>query len=542
MNVAILKYFISLGANVNVKNNKKWTPLHEAVKYKSNVEFVKLLLSENADVNAKNDIHWTPLHIAVVSHSDVEILKCLVLHGADVNAVTDQRWTPLHLAADHNCSAKIVEYLISQGADLKAKNFGSQIPLAIAKTEEMKKILRDAANINETEKNTASQQAASIPVAVTSEPIEVAELREQYNKTVEQAKSLYREALEKELVEVRKSGELNLVLPLEAELKHHNSEHGSKPTDFKPDKRFLLTAKTKYKNQLQAALDAYQKALESLAKKLVDKGREDEALIVNNILDRLAREDVKEVPPTEENAIKDTKVADSPTPFILKTNPQKYRVRVSLALTTVGKRPDILVAELPLPQTNEYQTIKHVAASPGNVLSYPENGEKYLACRAVGAECPMPGMTATVFHEFEVTLYDITIDLSKIEKIYPYDKNSILYRRYTEASGTFVDPSHVEIQRIATGLAKESKDPLEFARKAYVYVSESYKYLYPGTGLHTLETILKNGGGDCGNLSSIFISLLRNRGIPARHLMAVRPDGTYHAGQNFISKNTDGFQ
>ena len=33
-------------------------------------------------------------------------------------------------------------------------------------------------------------------------------------------------------------------------------------------------------------------------------------------------------------------------------------------------------------------------------------------------------------------------------------------------------------------------------------------------------------GGDCGNLSTIFVSLLRCKGIPARHLVAKRTDGS----------------
>jgi hypothetical protein len=52
-------------------------------------------------------------------------------------------------------------------------------------------------------------------------------------------------------------------------------------------------------------------------------------------------------------------------------------------------------------------------------------------------------------------------------------------------------------------------------------VASHFKYLKPGTGLHTLADILSDGGGDCGNLSSIYISLLRAKGIPARHVVAI---------------------
>ena len=219
--------------------------------------------------------------------------------------------------------------------------------------------------------------------------------------------------------------------------------------------------------------------------------------------------------------------------ILVKTNPKTYRVRSSLELKSVGVKPDILIGELPLPKTNEYQTIQRLKHSPGEVRSYPENGDEYLFCRFRGNECPQPGLSKTIFYEFEVTLYDISVDFSKIDEIFPYDKKSVLYRRYTGKSGVYVDPDHPEIKRIAKEIAVKSKDPLEFARNAYSYVSENYKYKNPNRGITPLKEILQNGGGDCGNLSSIFISLLRNQGIPARHLAALRPDGSCHYWADF---------
>jgi len=223
--------------------------------------------------------------------------------------------------------------------------------------------------------------------------------------------------------------------------------------------------------------------------------------------------------------------------ILIKTNPKKYRVRISLELKSVGVKPEILVGELPWPESNEYQEIKSLDFSSGKVLSYPETGDKYLFCRLSGDNCPQPDSSTTIFHEFEVTLYDITVDFSKINEIYPYKKNSALYHRYTGKSGDIVDPNHPEIQRIAKQIAAESKNPLEFARNAYLYVSDHYKYLNPNVGITPLDKILKNGGGDCGNLTSIFVSLLRNQGIPARHLAAIRPDGSCHYWADFYLEN-----
>jgi transglutaminase-like putative cysteine protease len=221
--------------------------------------------------------------------------------------------------------------------------------------------------------------------------------------------------------------------------------------------------------------------------------------------------------------------------ILVKTNPKKYQVRISVELKTVIAQPDAIVVALPLPESNEYQTIRWIKALPekARVFAYPENGEKYLACPLLGHECPLPGASTTVFHEFEVALYDLSVDFTKIEKIHPYNKTTALYRRYTGKSGNMIDPQHAEIKRIAAQISKESKDALEFARNAYVYVSDHYKYLNPNVGLTPLDQLLRDGGGDCGNLSSIYISLLRNHGIPARHVVAIRPNGTYHVWAEF---------
>ena len=76
-------------------------------------------------------------------------------------------------------------------------------------------------------------------------------------------------------------------------------------------------------------------------------------------------------------------------------------------------------------------------------------------------------------------------------------------------------------------------DVLDYARRCYEYTAANYRYLNANTGLHTLSDNLKNGGGDCGNLSAIYLSLLRNKEIPARPVVCIRPDGSFHVWSEF---------
>ena len=67
------------------------------------------------------------------------------------------------------------------------------------------------------------------------------------------------------------------------------------------------------------------------------------------------------------------------------------------------------------------------------------------------------------------------------------------------------------------------------------------------TGLHPVQDILDNGG-DCGNQASVFISLLRAKGIPARHVVLCRVGSAhvraefYLAGYGWIPADPNGEQ
>ncbi|MCX6376098.1 MAG: transglutaminase-like domain-containing protein [Armatimonadetes bacterium] len=113
-------------------------------------------------------------------------------------------------------------------------------------------------------------------------------------------------------------------------------------------------------------------------------------------------------------------------------------------------------------------------------------------------------------------------------------KKSPIWIMYTGKSGDYVDPENSTIKAEGDRIWSESAGILEYARRCYEYVAANYRYLNPGTGVHPLSKLFEQGGGDCGNLSSIFISLLRHKGIPARHLVAYRTGGGGHVFADFF--------
>ncbi|MFC1636823.1 CocE/NonD family hydrolase, partial [Planctomycetota bacterium] len=148
-----VRMFISKGADVNAKDEKRNTPLCYAVK-SGNMEIIKLLVEASADVNVgsrfplsmaveQNNLamaeyliahgsnvnfseRWTALNAA--SASTIEMVQLLIAKGADINA---GQWTALHSAVERG-HRDIAELLIQEGADVDSKDKSGATPLSYA--------------------------------------------------------------------------------------------------------------------------------------------------------------------------------------------------------------------------------------------------------------------------------------------------------------------------------------------------------------------------------------------------------------------------
>ena len=79
-NVEAAKFYIRLGADVNVKNNYGYTALMYA-SWNGYTEIVKLLLATSVDVNVKDMANQTALMIASWN-GHTELVTLLKQHGA----------------------------------------------------------------------------------------------------------------------------------------------------------------------------------------------------------------------------------------------------------------------------------------------------------------------------------------------------------------------------------------------------------------------------------------------------------------------------
>jgi len=220
-------------------------------------------------------------------------------------------------------------------------------------------------------------------------------------------------------------------------------------------------------------------------------------------------------------------------PFVVRGASQRYHVTTTVTVHNNNATLTRLSVLLPAPETNAYQDVDNLDVGSGSLRSIPATDDHYVLFSQTSG-LPTAGTSASYAVSYDVTLYDLHSDLAQVTAIQPYDVASDAYRWYTGASGVYVVPDNATIQSISSTLWSAHPDIVSYARAAYDYVAANYSYLNPYTGLHPLADLLAAGGGDCGNLSSIFISLLRARSIPARHLVTMRPDGSAHVWADFL--------
>lgn len=102
-----------------------------------------------------------------------------------------------------------------------------------------------------------------------------------------------------------------------------------------------------------------------------------------------------------------------------------------------------------------------------------------------------------------------------LANIQPYDKNSELYKTYT----VIELPHIINVEELAQNIVGDETNPYRQSEMVYDYIIQHY----PWAGAREYSTIscipeyvIREGHGDCGQVSLLYISLMRSLGVPAR--------------------------
>lgn len=151
-NAECVKYLISKGGEVNIRNNKGETPLMKA----ANIDVMKVLLDNNANINVRDSNGNTLIHNTNNHDMFLELIK----HNIDINVKNDHGETPLHTIENTDTLLE----LIKRGADINARNDRGETPLISAidstysyisrtNVEKVKLLLEQGANVNDKTEN-----------------------------------------------------------------------------------------------------------------------------------------------------------------------------------------------------------------------------------------------------------------------------------------------------------------------------------------------------------------------------------------------------
>ena len=210
-----------------------------------------------------------------------------------------------------------------------------------------------------------------------------------------------------------------------------------------------------------------------------------------------------------------------------------YQCKTSAVVTKNNGDINKVRLVLPVPSSSNYQDINDMNLSKDEIFGIDNSDNLYAK-----KEGKMSGDNFELTETYTATLFPMYIDMSQFTTLYPYDTNSEIYQRYTVDKVPYIDTSNAKIQEISSRLWSEAKENIiDYAKFCYEHVGANYSYQNPNTGIHTIEEIMNAGGGDCGNLATIFVNLLRAKKIPARHIVTVRPDGSFHVWADFYLQN-----
>ncbi len=220
-------------------------------------------------------------------------------------------------------------------------------------------------------------------------------------------------------------------------------------------------------------------------------------------------------------------LADTKTnPFGITKKTRKFSVTNSFELETNDQVARLWV---PLPLDSSYQKVLNISYTGDFKEAFISNDNAYDT-KLLYAQWDKNSKSRKLEIKFDIIMQERTADLSKATNNtnFPADVKAFL-------KGTAHTPVNEKLTAFANEITKDSKTQLEKAQAIYDWtVNNMYRdESVIGCGVGDASKIIEQKlfGGKCTDVSSVFVALLRNAGVPARELFGIR------LGQSKISNS-----
>jgi len=173
-----MEYLIRKGADVNAVNDWDQTPLHQVSwqLWHRDASAAELLIARGADPEHEDNRRYTPLHIAV-RHGNFPVVELLLRKGANVEGSPDDQ-SPLltTVYAEYDNPEKMAQLLIDYGAKVDSTADGKHAPLRVAAQQGQLKMAALLLNAGANPLLEASDHFTPFHVAVFNGNIEMTRL------------------------------------------------------------------------------------------------------------------------------------------------------------------------------------------------------------------------------------------------------------------------------------------------------------------------------------------------------------------------------
>jgi transglutaminase-like putative cysteine protease len=191
---------------------------------------------------------------------------------------------------------------------------------------------------------------------------------------------------------------------------------------------------------------------------------------------------------------------------------------VTLAVTIAApdESKDVRVW-MPYPVSNSVQDISDVKIN-GNFSQSGIYGEKETGNLALYAEWAKPTKDRAITLTFNATAKEL------VKRDFPAEESDIPVEIKEYLKSDVFIPTDGKIREIALSVTNDKQKISEKARAVYQWVVENTKRdpNVRGCGTGEVEKVLAKRSGKCADISSVFVSIARAAGVPAREVFGLR--------------------